>query len=258
MKPGPLPLAGLRVAVTRPEDDAEELEALLQRAGAAAVLLPLTRTLPPADDAPLRRALADLAKYDWIVFTSPRAVRATCGIRPWPPTRARIAAVGAATASAVRALTGRDADAVPTRYTSGEIVPTMLEHGSLRGSTVLWPRAERPRPELPQALAAAGALLDDPVAYRTVAERKAGAKLARLAAAGEVGAITFAAPSAVDCFADAGGNAWGCTIAVIGPATAAAARARGLPVHVEPEQPIISALVAALAHFYDSGSAQQQ
>lgn len=246
------------MAVTRPTEDAGELDALLRRAGAAAVLLPLTRTLPPDDDAPLRRALADLERYDWIVFTSPRAVRATGSIQPWPSARARIAAVGTATASAVRVLTGRDADAVPARYTGDAIVPAMLEHGSLRGRTVLWPRAERPRPELPQALAEAGAVLDEPVAYRTVADVKTGAKLAALAAAAEVDAITFAAPSAVDCFAGAGGSAWRCTIAVIGPATAASARARGLPVHVEPEQPIISALVAALAHYYDSGSAQQK
>jgi uroporphyrinogen-III synthase len=45
-----------------------------------------------------------------------------------------------------------------------------------------------------------------------------------------------------------------CEVAVIGPATAAAARARGFRVHAEPEQHIIPALVAALskAHAADS------
>jgi uroporphyrinogen-III synthase len=254
-----LPLARLRVAVTRPEEDAGEMETLLRRAGAAVVLLPLTRTLRPEDEAPLRRALAHLRRYDWIVFTSPRAVRATGIAGPWAAARVRIAAVGPSTASAIRSLTGRDPDAVPKRYAGDAIVPAMLEHGSLRGSAVLWPRAEQARPELREALAEAGAVLDDPVAYRTAADLKAGEKMAALAAAGELDAITFAAPSAVDCFADAGGTVpAGCTIAVIGPATAAAARARGLPVHVEPQQPIISALVAALARYYDRRSAQQQ
>lgn len=260
MNPDPPPLAGLRVAVTRAEEDAGELEVLLRRAGADTVLFPLTRTLPPPDDGPLRRACADPGQYHWIVFTSPRAVRAVRaagGTQVLPGARCLIAAVGPATAAAVEALTGRPPDAVPVQHTGGEIVPAMLQQGPLAGRAVLWPRAEHARHELPDALARAGAMLVDPVAYRMAADPDVAAKLAGFAAAGELDVITFAAPSAVECFAGAGGGPASCTIAVIGPTTAAAARACGLPVHVEAAQPIMSGLVAALARYYDSGPGDQ-
>ena len=253
MTPDALPLAGLRVAVTRAEEDAGELEVLLRQVGAEAVLLPLTRTHPPRDAEPLRRALADAGHYDWIVFTSPRAVRAVRaagGLQPRAGLRGRIAAVGPATALVLHSLTGLHPDAVPAVHTGGDIVPAMLAHGPLAGRAVLWPRAEQARRELPDALARAGAVLDDPVAYRTAADPDVAAKLAGLAAAGEVDVITFAAPSAVECFADAGGHPAACIIAVIGPTTAAAARAHGLPVHVAAEQPVMAGLVAALVRYH--------
>lgn len=244
--------------MTRPADDADELAMQLQLAGAVPVLIPLTRILPPADDGPLRHALADVDGFDWVVFTSARAVRAVAALQPWRAVRPRIAAVGPATAAAVRALTGRSPDIVPALTRGSGIVPAMLEHGTLEGSRVLWPRAEQSRPELPRDLAQARALLEDPVAYRTMADSGAAMRLADMAAAGELDVITFTAPSAVDCFADAVTGQIRCAVAVIGPATAAAALAHGLPVHVEPRQPIISALVAALTEFHERGSPQHQ
>jgi uroporphyrinogen III methyltransferase/synthase len=258
----PPPLAGLRVAVTRPRGDAAELAALLEEAGAEAVLVPLTRIVPPADEEALRRSVSHLDRYDWIVFTSARAVHAVAQVASLMQVpfgraaaagglRARVAAVGPATAGAVFELTGRVPDVTPPRSTGHAIVPAMLEHGVLKGARVLWPRAEQPRPELPHALAAAGAVLDDPVAYRTLPDTAVAAALARRTAGGDIDVLTFTAPSAVECYAEAAVPGADCVIAVIGPATAAAARERGLPVHVEPDRPIISALVDALVRFHD-------
>lgn len=244
-------LTGVRVAVTRPLDDAAELEELLRSAGAVPVTVPLTRVLPPVDDAPLRRAIDGVGRMDWIVFTSPRAVRAVANVGPWPGGSVRIAAVGNATAAAVRSLTGADPDVVPARASGSGIVPAMLERGPLHDARVLWPCAEQPRPELREALENAGARLEDPVAYRTLADTAAGDRLAHMAVHGGVDAITFTAPSAVDCFAEAFRDSVNFVIAVIGPVTAAAAIARGLPVHVEADQPMISVLVDALARHYD-------
>lgn len=253
-----LPLAGLRVAVTRAAEDAGELEEQLRLTGAVPVLIPLTRILAAADDGPLRRALAAVDDFDWIVFTSARAVRAVAGVQSLTPIRPRIAAVGPATAAAVREVIGRDPDAVPALTTGAGIVPAMLQHHPLEGARVLWPRAEQPRPELPRDLAQAGAQLEDPVAYRTVPDPEAGSRLAAMDATGGVDVITFTAPSAVDCFASAHTGRIRSVIAVIGPTTAAAARTHGLPVHVEARQPIISALVAALAEFHERRSQQKQ
>jgi uroporphyrinogen-III synthase len=254
MMPRARPLAGLRVAVTRPAADAEELAGLLREAGAVPVIVPLTRVVPPASDAQLRDSLARLSEYDWVVFTSINAVRAVTAMGSWQGVRARIAAVGSATAAAVHALTGREADVIPADFTASALAGALLANGSFRGTRVLWPRAELSRDELRQALEDAGAVVDHPVAYRTVPDRSGAAALAAMARLGELDAITFTAPSAVDSFADASPGSVRCAIAVIGPATAAAARARGLRVHVEPEQHIIPALVRALARFHTRSS----
>lgn len=255
MTQGGQPLEGLRVAVTRPAANADELAGLLRGAGAVPVLMPLTRIAPPASDAPLRRALARLGEYDWIIFTSINAVRAVAALGSWDwGVKAGIAAVGTATAAAVRELTGRDADMIPAQFTASALAGALRATGSLREARVLWPRAERSREDLRFALQDAGAFIDDPVAYRTIADRSRAAALAAMASRGDIDAITLTAPSAVDTFADACTAAVPCVIAVIGPATAAAARARGLRVHVEPEQHIIPALVEALARFHSHPS----
>jgi uroporphyrinogen-III synthase len=74
-----LPLAGVRVVVTRAERQAAGLAAALAAAGAEVELLPLLEVAPPADPAPLARAAAELRLYDWVVFTSANAVHALLG-----------------------------------------------------------------------------------------------------------------------------------------------------------------------------------
>jgi uroporphyrinogen-III synthase len=255
MSPDAGRLTGLRVAVTRPRERAGELAQLLENAGARAMVIPLTRILPPADETGLLSAMARLEHFDWVVFTSTSAVGALAGSRhAWQGSRPKIGAVGAATAAAVHALTGREPDAVSVTAGGSGIVTAMLAHGSLDGMRVLWPRAEQPRPELPRDLIHAGALLEDPIAYRTVADTAAGRRLARLADGSRIDVVTFTAPSAVACFADAAPGPPKCIIAVIGPSTAAAARTCRLPVQVESSQPVMSALVAALARYYTRGA----
>jgi uroporphyrinogen-III synthase len=240
--------------VTRPSTDAAELAGLLRDAGAIPVLVPLTRIIPPVSDTHLRHAVASLEEYGWVVFTSANAVRAVAGLREWHGTRTGIAAVGLATASAVHDLTGRDADVIPAEFTGSALADALRARGSLADIRVLWPRGDLSRDDLRRTLEDAGATVDDPVAYRTVADASAAASLAAMVEQGTIDVITFTAPSAVDSFAGAWTGSLPCEVAVIGPATAAAARARGFRVHAEPEQHIIPALVAALskAHAADS------
>lgn len=247
-----LPLTGVRVAVTRPAHSAPELADALRAAGAAPVLLPLTRIARALDEGPLRAAAQRVEEYDWIIFTSANAVRAFGAVLPSRPEgqRPRIAAVGSATAKAIRALLLREPDIVPGTFGSDALVPAILEAHPLHAARVLWPRADAADERLARAIDGAGAILDAPVAYRTECSGDAARELVRLEQQGALDAITFTAPSAVDCYASALTGETQCVVAVIGSTTGAAARARGIPVQVEPRQPIISALVAALAHHY--------
>jgi hypothetical protein len=164
------------------------------------MVLPTTRLAPPEDTAPLDAALADLASFDWIAFTSARAVQATAdrpggaALRRAPPPR--IAAVGRATAAAL-AEGGLRAEVVPARGGARALVEALLSTGSLEGQRVLWPRSEIARQELGEGLRAAGATVVAPVAYRTLAGRPE--ELARFRDAllgGRVSAVLFLSPSA--------------------------------------------------------------
>ncbi|HUF52063.1 MAG TPA: uroporphyrinogen-III synthase [Longimicrobiales bacterium] len=248
------PLAGLRIAVTRPDPGADELAAMLSDSGATAVRLPLTRVTGPADPAPLRRALERLASYDWIVFTSSNGARFLARAlhmmpAPAPVPRARIVTVGAATRAAVTAELGWRVDVEPAEQRGAAIVPAMSATAALRGRRVLWPRARAARPTIRRDLAAAGAILDDPETYGTEAVPEAAAELAQRLTRRELDAIILTSPSGVAALAAAHPDVGACIVAVIGPTTAAAARSAGLPVHVEPESHTIPALVNGLVRF---------
>ena len=70
-----LPLFGKRIVVTRAREQADALSARLRALGADAIELPTIEIRPAADYGPLDRAIADLAAYDWLIFTSANGVR---------------------------------------------------------------------------------------------------------------------------------------------------------------------------------------
>ncbi|MEX1183112.1 MAG: uroporphyrinogen-III synthase [Gemmatimonadota bacterium] len=243
------PLVGRRIAVTRPEASAGELAELLSREGAVPILLPLIRTEPAGDAAPLQAAAARAAGYDWIAFTSGNAVRALAEVLPAGgiPRHVRIAAIGSATAEVIQAELGRQVDAMPPEFTGRALVAAMTAAAPVRGARVLWPRARDARDDLPSKLRAAGARLDDPEAYRTAPVPGSARELHRLIERGEISAITLTAPSAVRALATAGTDTGAAVVAVIGTSTDEAARAAGLTVHVRAAEHTIPALVHALA-----------
>ena len=109
------PLAGIRIAVSRPLDQARALIELLEAAGATTRCFPLIRIAGPVDPADLRKAADRLPAFDWVVFTSANGVAALAAavhggrLPPDPPPR--LAAVGPATAASCERA-GRSADLV--------------------------------------------------------------------------------------------------------------------------------------------------
>jgi uroporphyrinogen-III synthase len=182
----------------------------------------------------------------WVVFTSAHAVVATCGHERWADTwrtlvtRPRIAAVGPATVARLRAY-GVDCDVVPARAGGRELAAVLLAcDDTLAGVRVLWPRSDMAQRDLPDALTAAGALVMEPEAYRTVPVRPRGlsAFMARLDA-GRIDAVAFFSPSAARGLSSAVGHgslrrlAGRTVIASIGPSTSAALDALGAPATIE-------------------------
>ena len=68
------PLFGKRVLVTRPRHQAWDLCHQLEERGAVPVLLPTVEIGDPPDWHPVDQALANLGRYDWLVFTSVNGV----------------------------------------------------------------------------------------------------------------------------------------------------------------------------------------
>lgn len=242
-------LAGQRVLVTRPRDQAEALAMALAARGARAVLFPTIDVRPAADLSRLDRAIDTLETYDWITFPSPNAVAVvfdrlrTRSLRL--PPRLRIAAVGPGTAHAVTAH-GAAVDFIPSQFLGEQLG---RELAPVQGLRVLIPRAAQGREELAIELARRGARVDEVVVYDTLPASVDPRELLELERGVDV--ATFTSPSTVENFfallgTRAVGVLGGACVACIGPVTAAAARTLGLTVHLEPAEHSIPGLVAAL------------
>jgi uroporphyrinogen-III synthase len=193
-KPRRSPLERARVLVTRAEPRNGPLSRLLRDRGAIVVHWPAYKIAFGSTRA-LKAALAERGRYHWIVFTSANAVQAAlaCGARPRG--RTRIAAVGEATAGALREQ-GWPVHLKPRRATALSLARQLAKSG-VGGCRVLFPHSERAAPDLTLALRDAGAQVDAIVAYRLLPIGRAGiARAAKTAHPFDV--LTFTSPSTID------------------------------------------------------------
>ncbi len=251
------PLAGRRVLVPRAVDRAAELIDLLTRAGAEPLPVPLIDTCPEPSTPDMQRAAADLVSgaFDWVAFTSAAGVAAMVsaggdGTALPVGDATRVAAVGDATAAAVRAA-GIRVDLQPVGAGSGAALAEALiaadsaDPRTRAGRAVLLPRSDRARPDLPNALRAAGYHAREVVAYRTVT-LAVPAAVARDLEAGRIDAVLLTSPSTVAALGETR-PATATVVIAIGHSTAQAARAAGIPVTAVASRPTASDLVATLA-----------
>lgn len=255
------PLFGKRVLVTRAHDQASGTAALLRDYGAEPLVVPTITIRPPANPAPLLRALSALRTggYTWVAFTSANGVE-----RIWDALvasggdarafgAARLAAIGPATARALERH-GLRADVIAKEFRGEGLAEEMLLALAGAKARVLLARAARARDALPEALRAAGCVVDVVAAYEThPPPREAVETLIRELEAGRVDAVTFTSSSTVENLCDLlGGESAPALlgrprIASIGPLTTQAARARGLRVDVTAAKYTVPDLVRALA-----------
>lgn len=238
-------LRGVRVAVTRP--DAGALADAVAAVGGSVVHVPLIEVGPPADEGrALDAALARLTDVDWLVVTSVNGVRALERAgrkRSWD---VRLAAVGPATAEALRALTGRAPDLVP-RVPRGH---GLVDEFPAAPSRVVVAQADRAAPTVVDGLRAAGHTVDPVVAYATVSRPPDPDEAAALATAD---VVVFASGSAAQAWRDAGLPDHP-SIVAIGPTTAAVAAGLGFVVAAVAGAPDPASIVEAVARAADARS----
>jgi uroporphyrinogen III methyltransferase/synthase len=253
------PLFGASVLVPRHREQARGFARLLAGLGAEPVIAEVTHIVP-VDAAALAAAVVATPRPRWIAFTSANAVGVTldaldgAGHDARALAGVRLAAVGAATAGALRAR-GLAADLVPRERTGAGLGAALrAADPELPGARVLLPRAEEGRDELAEALAAAGAEVVTVAAYRTAAAPAADlAWLAERLAAGDIHVLTFFAPSQVAAVCELAPVAAlnrARLVAAVGPTTADALRERGVRVDVVAAAPSAESLAADLASHY--------
>jgi len=251
------PLYGQRIVVTRAREQAGQLSRRLRELGAEVLEVPTIKLEPPTRRQDLVDALLALNSYDWLVFTSPNGVSKFFEyfFKQFHDMRdlggARIAAVGPATANKLKEL-HLQVDLMPDEALALEIAEAFSEFESIENLKICLLRAEVANRELPEALEALGAIVDDIACYQTVPETEdpTGAAASVL----ERGAdwVAFTSASTVENFharfdLPALQNKFPQLKTItIGPETSKALAALGLKPALEARQHSLDGLIAAL------------
>ena len=261
------PLAGKRVVVTRALEQSQSLVDALRDAGAEPVLLPLVTFAPADNPSELDRHLKNEAQFDWLFFTSQNAVRALqerCASlgRPLAEVFAgvKIAAVGPATADAVRAA------GLPVAYVSkthnGVALAKELR-AEVRGKRVFLPRSDLANPELITELERHGAKVTPVVAYKTVPPTGDLLEACGAVFRGQTDAVLFFSPSAVHHLRDLLGAqqfrdlSHQTMFVAIGPVSENALKAEGVDRILQSADTTVTATVAALAEYFTKAGHHQ-
>ena len=260
------PLTGVRIVITRAIEQARDLKTRLEDLGATVLLFPAVSFSEPSDTTALDKAIRSLSEFDWILFTSANAAHffaGRCRKLRVEPSRGELlccAAVGPATASAVAA-EGFAVDYVAKAFVGTALARELGE--ALAGKKILLPRSQRARPDLPDALKAAGAKVTEVVAYHTGGVGAVDPALATAIRRADVDLVSFFSPSAVQNLRSELGDetlrrlASKAAFAAVGPVTAAALRNAGLRVAIEAPIATAESMALAIADYF-SASARSQ
>ncbi len=246
----PSPLSGWRVLIGRPAGRSTQLIRMLADEGAGAQAVPLIDVVPPEDSAELDAALMTLAagEPEWVVFSSVNAVSAVIdrasalGLRPAVPAGTRVAAVGPATARALRNA-GVAVDLLPGAGGSSSALAAVFPTAH-PGDTVVLPRSGIGADTLPDALRERGYAVLTALAYTTTAATLAISVVEDLAA-GRYQAVVVTSPSGVAALTGAD-PATGTVMIAIGEPTARALAEAGIPADQVAEEPTDRGIMAAL------------
>lgn len=252
------PLSGVNIVVTRARDQASGFAQRLRAGGARVLVCPTIRIVPPRSFARMDRAVRNLPRYDWLVFTSVNGVEMFAQrlrkLKVRVPRGTKTCAIGPATADRMRRFQ------IPVGKVSKEYVAESVLDALkvVRGKRVLIPRAAVARDVLPVTLRKRGAWVDVVRAYRTRPDSSGIAQFKKWLSASKVDCVTFTSSSTVNNFfsllnaklsrkliRDARVRA-----ASIGPVTSATLRKRGWPPAIIAAKPTTAHLSAAIQRFF--------
>lgn len=253
----PIPLAGRRIVVTRAREQAGPLCDQLERLGAEVVALPLIQITAAADPTVREDVFAEIGSYEWLVFSSANGVKYffEAFFAKFSDIRAlggaRIAAVGPATAAAIKHL-HLAVDVMPAEHVGEALADALIAEQSLDNVKVLVVTGDRNRDVIVQRLNDARAIVDQFPVYRTETTNLNTDAAAESFRRGGADAILFTSSSGVHSFVDQAGvlalakGARQPIAGSIGPVTSEAMRKVGMPIGFEAHESTIEGLVRAL------------
>ncbi|MEE3337750.1 MAG: uroporphyrinogen-III C-methyltransferase [Candidatus Latescibacterota bacterium] len=253
-------LFGRRVLITRSREQSRPLRLMLEAEGGEVFELPLLHLTGPENPAPLETALSELEHYDWVVFTSPNAVRfffdplRESGRDARALGHCRVAAIGSATASRLGEV-GIVPDLTPTSHSAAGLAEAFAQI-DLEGARVLIPSSALGATELDQELERRGATVARVTAYENLPPVPESVSIPEELTDDAIDCVVFASPSAVDHFCTVLGRTHAlqhlekADIAVIGPTTAGAIIDLGLKPEIQPASSSVEDLVAAISAHY--------
>lgn len=251
------PLIGWRILTTRASKQSGGLARPLREMGAEVIEIPTIEIKPPRSYKALDAALANIAKYDWLILTSVNGVEALferlkkLRIKPQQLKHLQVAAIGPATQREIEKQ-GLQVTVTPEKYVAESVVEALKD--KTEGKRVLLVRAKVARDVLPKDLRKAGAKLDVAEAYETHLPKPAKAKLNQLFAnnASRPDIVTFTSSSTATNFLDLLAKEnyhtlreiW---LASIGPVTSDTLRKAGFKPNIEALDYTMEGLALAIA-----------
>lgn len=253
------PLFQKTLFLPRPEAQAAESARAIRERGAEPLVLPMIEIHPPPDLERLERAIGELGRYDWVLFTSANGVRsffaalARAGRDARAFASAKIGVIGPKTAKALESF-GLRADVLAKEFVGEALAQALCDAG--RPGKVLLARALVARDALPQALSTAGFEVDIVPVYETrAASAEKRDRLREGLASGAIDVALFTSSSTVtETVAALGSDATATlgrvVVASIGPVTTRTLRDAGVRVDVTAAEYTVEGLLDALERHF--------
>lgn len=264
-----LPLFGLSIGVTRPEDQADDVADNIVRLGGDPVIMPMI-VIQPVDAGQrqtVRNTLLRLSEFQWIVFTSVNGVTEffrhlrSAGMDCRALHGAKIAAIGSSTARRIEDF-GIHADLVPAEFRAEALGAALLENA--QGRSVLWVRASRGRDVLPSLLKDSGVTLEQLVVYANCDVDSFSPEIMARLRSGPLDWIGLSSPSIARRLAQLLKSA-GLSFAdlkprlvSISPVTTAAATECGLSISAEAAEFTWDGILMAIQHYRENAAASPE
>lgn len=185
-------LQGIGVVVTRPANQSQHLQRLIEAAGGRAILFPVLEIVGPRDTQAANDVIEHLDEYDIAIFISANAVSRALNLirsRREFPAQIQVAAIGRSSARELQRLGIRPHIFPHTRFNS-EALLSMDEMQQVKGKRIIIFRGEGGRELLADTLRQRGAEVEYAEVYRRTRPTTAADSLLKKWARGEVDVVT--------------------------------------------------------------------